>query len=112
MSVIVCEQTWPLSAHQRNTLLTNWSYLRLWPNELGVLCLHGQANQDAATGATKSSLASAGARGAPMHAVEPGSANTFGGLLARLQNVAQSIAALSLVVPLNAETARSTTSKR
>lgn len=76
-----------------------------------MLCPNGLAKWAAVIGATTSSLASAGAHGVPMHAVEPGNASTFGGLLARRQNVVQSTAAPSQVAPQNAETAKSTTSK-
>ena len=84
----------------------------MWPNEFRVLCLNGKANQDAVTGATKSSLASAGAPGVLMRAVEPGNANTFGGSRDRQQNDAQSFDARNLAAPPNAEIAKSTTFER
>ena len=76
-----------------------------------MFCLSGQEKSVAATGAMKSLLGNADARGAPIHAVEPGNENTFGGLLVRLQNVVRSIAALNRDAPPSAETARSITSK-
>ena len=47
-----------------------------------------------------------------MRVVEPGNANTFGGLHDQQQNDAQSFAAQNLAAPPNAEIAKSTTFAR
>jgi hypothetical protein len=84
----------------------------LWPNASRALSLNGQEKSVVVIGATKSSLANAGAPGVLMRAVEPGNANTFGGSRDRPQNVARNIAAQNLAVPPNAEIAKSTTFER
>jgi hypothetical protein len=80
----------------------------LWPNASRALSLNGQEKSVAVIGATKSSLASAGAPGVLMRVAEPGNANTFGGSRDRQQNVAQNIAVLNRVALLNAEIVKST----
>ena len=68
--------------------------------------LNGWAKLADATGATKSSLASADALGAQMPVVEPGSANTYGDLRVRQQNDGPSTAAQKRVALPNDETAK------
>ena len=80
----------------------------MWPNASRALSLNGQEKSVVVIGATKSSLANAGAPGVLMRAVEPGNANTFGGSRDRQQNVAQNIAVLNRVALLNAEIVKST----
>ena len=78
----------------------------MWLNVFHVPYPNGRVKWADAIGATKLSLASAGAPGAPTPVAEHGNASTFGDLLARLQNVAQNTDAQNLGALLNAETAK------
>ena len=77
-----------------------------------MLCPNGLAKSDAVIGATRSSRASADAPGAPMDAVEPGNANTFGDSRVRQQNDVQSFAVQNQAALPSAEIAKSTTFER
>lgn len=78
----------------------------MWPSEFHAHCQNGWAKLANAIGATKSSLASAGAPGVQMLVAVPGNVNTFGDLLDLPQNDGRNIGVQNLAVLQSDEIAK------